>query len=415
MADMKPIGIDQTTGQKRQVDPTDSVVDNLGNQIQIALTRVGDYSGNLRNNTQVLFPWDENPVKLADPATVPTTGGSRAIAWSPNGEFLTLCNGFTPFIWNYQRAGTTFNLLSDPATLPGTSIDGCGWSPDGEFLAVLGGSLTIYQRSGTTFTKLADPATLPGSSPNQAGTSIAWSPNGEFLATCSTSSAPYINVYQRDGTTFTKLAAPATLPIFAAAAAWSPNGEYLAVSSGQPEYFVVYQLSGAGVNTVFTKLAAPATLPPAGASGFAAEIHWTSDSEFLGMAFANVGAPGFIVYQRSGTTFTKIADPATLPTGVDGIGFRWSPDDKFLAVGFNGIIGESLSIYQREGAVLTKLANPATEPTETCGGIVWSPDQQFLAIANASGSVARVSIYQTSKTMPSSGVLVINGVKRAGD
>ena len=57
MADIKPIGIDQTTGQQRPVADGDTV--NVGNEIEIAIKRVGDYSGG-SNQVQVLYPWNED-------------------------------------------------------------------------------------------------------------------------------------------------------------------------------------------------------------------------------------------------------------------------------------------------------------------------------------------------------------------
>jgi len=66
MADMKPIGIDQTTGQQRAVEDDDSLVDNLGNQIQLAITNVGDFSSNTRNNTRAVYQWNA-PEKITSP------------------------------------------------------------------------------------------------------------------------------------------------------------------------------------------------------------------------------------------------------------------------------------------------------------------------------------------------------------
>ena len=78
---MKPIGIDQTTGQQRPIASSDSVTDNIGDEIEIAVKQVGDFSGNLRNQVNVLFPWGD-PVKLADPATLPSGGNGRDGVWS---------------------------------------------------------------------------------------------------------------------------------------------------------------------------------------------------------------------------------------------------------------------------------------------------------------------------------------------
>jgi len=50
---MKLIGIDQTTGQQRVVLAADSIVGNVGYEVEIAVTQVGDYSGNTRNRVTV--------------------------------------------------------------------------------------------------------------------------------------------------------------------------------------------------------------------------------------------------------------------------------------------------------------------------------------------------------------------------
>ena len=42
----------------------------------------------------VLFPWTDTPVKLSDPENLPLSPG-RGIAWSPNGEFLTVARDNT--------------------------------------------------------------------------------------------------------------------------------------------------------------------------------------------------------------------------------------------------------------------------------------------------------------------------------
>jgi len=178
MADMKPLGIDQTTGQQRSVESNDSIVNNLGNQTELAITQTRDFSGNLRNNVRVLFPWS-NPTKLDNPATLPTNGGVGC-AWSPNNEFLAVSHTDAPRLTIYQRTGRTFNKLANPGALPsGSNALGLAWSHSGEFLAVANGpasspSILIYQRSGSTFTKLIDPSTLPAGT----GSDVDWSSKG---------------------------------------------------------------------------------------------------------------------------------------------------------------------------------------------------------------------------------------------
>ena len=65
-------------------------------KVDVAVTLFKDYSGDLNPRTVVLFPWTDTPVKLADPASLPLSPG-RGIAWSPNGEFLTVARNSTDY------------------------------------------------------------------------------------------------------------------------------------------------------------------------------------------------------------------------------------------------------------------------------------------------------------------------------
>ena len=140
----------------------------------------------------------------------------------------------------YQKSGTTFTKLADPAVMPVGACNSAAWSSDGEFMVVAHITtpfITIYQRSGTTFTKLADPLSLPAG----AGNGIAWSTDGEFLVVAHTTT-PFITIYQRSVTTFTKLANPAALPAGnGGSVAWSPNGEFLAVVHDIFPCLTIYQ------------------------------------------------------------------------------------------------------------------------------------------------------------------------------
>ena len=84
--------------------------------------------------------------------------------------------------------------------------------------------------------KLADPATLP------TGTArgCSWDSSGTYLAVAHDSS-PYITVYQRSGSTLTKLADPATLPVYAYGCSWGASGTYLAVAHDSSPYITVYK------------------------------------------------------------------------------------------------------------------------------------------------------------------------------
>jgi WD40 repeat protein len=168
-------------------------------------------------------------------------------------------------------------------------------------------------------------------------------------------------IYRRSGTTFTKLSDPATLPVAATwRSSWSPNGEYLAVPQAS-------------------------------------------------------NSPNLYIYQKSGTTFTLIADKNNLPSfptgGFGCLGTDWSPNGKYLAAVMDA--SPRLVIYEKSGNTFTKLPDPATIPTARCWGVAWTSNGEFLAVAQNSAT-RNLIVYQTGQTMPSSGVLRINGVIREG-
>jgi len=63
-------------------------------KVDVAVKLVKDYSGDLNPRTTVLFPWTDTPIKLSDPANLPLTPAGY-VAWSPNGEFLTVARDNT--------------------------------------------------------------------------------------------------------------------------------------------------------------------------------------------------------------------------------------------------------------------------------------------------------------------------------
>lgn len=330
---------------------------------------------------------------IANPSVLPDFS-ANSVAWSPNNEFLVLCFNGSPHIAIYQKSGTTFTRLSNPASLPAGNAEDVAWSPNGEFLACAHATspyVTIYQRSGSTFTKLADPGILP------TGNSrcLNWSLNGEFLAIAHNTS-PYITIYQRSGTTFTKLTDPGTLPPGNAfACVWSPNGEFLAVGYGSSPYITIYQRSG----STFTKLTGAggqfsSSLPAGSILG----LSWSPNGEFL--AVSSFTTPYILIYQVSGTTFTKLPNPTTLPPFA-AQNSSWTFNNEFLAVAHSTT--PYITIYQVSDTTFTKLPNPTTLPTGNALDCEWTSDGEILAIGHQGG--VKMSLYQTIVDMPSEGLL----------
>ena len=88
------------------------------------------------------------------------------------------------------------------------------------------------------------------------------------------------------------------------------------------------------------------------------------------LAVSHELSPFITIYKRSGDTFTKLSDPATLPTG-DGIGVSFSGDGTYLAMAH--ISTPYIAIYKRSGDTFTKLSNPSDLPTGDGVGVSFYP------------------------------------------
>jgi len=123
-----------------------------------------------------------------------------------------------------------------------------------------------------------------------------------------------------------------------------------------------------------TKLADPATLPTGVGYGC------TFDPTGTYLAVVHVNSPYITIYKRDGDTFTKLADPSTLPAG-NGYGCTFDPTGTYLAVAHG--TSPYITIYKRDGDTFTKLADPSTLPPNTGYGCAFDPTGTHLAVAHA--------------------------------
>ena len=87
------------------------------------------------------------------------------------------------------------------------------------------------------------------------------------------------------------------------------------------------------------------------------------------LSVAHNSSPFITIYKRSGDTFTKLSNPATLPPST-GRGVAFSSDDTYMAVAHS--TSPYITIYKRSGDTFTKLSNPATLPASTGRGVAFS-------------------------------------------
>jgi WD40 repeat protein len=236
-----------------------------------------------------------------------------AARFSPVGDVLAVGSVVTPYIHFYDNG----MKLSSPGTLPTSAVSDVAWSPDGARCAVAMGTspyIAIYKRFGSTYEKQTNPF---DSLPTSQARGCAWSDDGVYLAVA-TNSSPYNVWYKRSGEAYTKLTNPDSLPAGNAnGCAWAPSGAYLAVTHAVSPYLKVYK------RTADTLSVSGVTIPTIGASSAAFAGSWSADGVYLAMGIN--ASPYFIVLKRSGDTFTKIANPASLPSGtVSDISFSGS-------------------------------------------------------------------------------------------
>ena len=294
--------------------------------------------------------------RLPNPAYLPTAI-VRAVAFSPNGLFMSCGVSADPFHIMYKRSGDTFALYSFPSQR--NSVPSISWSPDSTYYAIGQGQspyLRCFKLTNDVFNEIAAPSTMPTAACN----SVSFSGTGAYLAFLSNGTTKLI-VYKRSADVLTAVSTiadqPAGNPI---RGCFSSDDTYLAVASNGAPYVTIYKRSG----DTFTKLANPAELPTGAASGAA----FTTGAGHL--AIVHAGAPYVTIYKRSGDTFTKLANPANLPT-AEAVSVAFTKDTNQLMLGATA--SPFIFIYRRSGDVFSKLANPASLPSTNPNGIAVFP------------------------------------------
>lgn len=356
---------------------------SLNNSILCPIQKTNDFSG-MESFLTPQYLWS-SPSKLSNPGTLPAAA-ANAVAWSPDGRFLAVGHGTSPFVTIYERSGTTLTKLTNPGTLPASTVNGLAWSPNSDFLCCAHTTtpfMTVYQRRGLNFTKLTDPGTLPAF----RGMSAAFSPNGEFLAVQAASIVPVgatINIYQMQGSTINFLTTTGGDNFVA----WSPDSQYLTTGTQSTNDAVIYQRAGTNFNLV----------PNPTASQYPLSAAWSPDGQFLALGLQ--ASPYIAIYQFSAGTFTLLSTPATIPSGAV-TGICWSFDGNSLAVAFAG--SPFMLIYTRSGTTFTANANPVSLPGTDGSSISFSPSNQFASIGIASSPF--INTYQTGSAMPATATL----------
>jgi WD40 repeat protein len=123
------------------------------------------------------------------------------------------------------------------------------------------------------------------------------------------------------------------------------------------------------------------------AINIATDLAFSYDDTYMAVAHNRTGAGdgtgcAFSVYKLSGGTYSKLADPADVPSGYYMNAVAWSPDAVYLAVGGTRAGSSTrMVIYKRSGDTFTKLTDPSDMPSGEVEDIAWTSEGGFLFLA----------------------------------
>lgn len=328
----------------------------------------------LNGRAVVRFDGTDDFMNLTAPFdVVPTnTSSVNACKFSPNGEYLVHLNSSTsPYIFIYKKNGNVYNKLANPSPLPPSTTYGCSWSPDSNYLVVnhaVTPFVSIYKRTDDTFTKLSNPVTIPNASSSGSG----WSNDGVYLGVSGGFSSPSnrFYVYKRSFDTFTKIADPATLPTTgdARAVEFSTNDSFVALASQNTPYIYFYSFNK--TTDTLTKLTDPTILP----TNEVFSVDWLDDQTCA----VGYGSSTIQIYQYNGTKFEQLT---TLNTGMAiSYALKYSRDKNYLAVA--GQLSPFMKVYSISGTTYTALSNPASLPLAQSRGVTWGLNDTSLVISH---------------------------------
>ena len=241
------------------------------------------------------------------------SGISFSAAFSPDNAILACAvrgSGTSGGIRIYTISNGVFTLKADAfsVTFPSFPYD-LTFSSDGVYLAAAFYSspyVKVYKRGeNNTFTELSNVNVLPSGS----GYSVAFSPDTNYLVV-GTFTENSLSVYKRTGDSFVKLNTATPVGDSTYGIAFSGDGSYFVKATRASPFLVFYKNNG---DDTFTKIANPASLPP----GQCNRVVTSSDGQYV-MATMDV-SPFVVVYKRTGAeSFTKLANPDVLPGGKSG-------------------------------------------------------------------------------------------------
>lgn len=273
---------------------------------------------------------------------------------------------------NFQAASileNSFNIMGNPNIIPPQESRAIAWSNDSSLLA-LGhkGSpyVTVYKRVLSNFTKLTGSSTPSGIG---EATGLSWSPNGSYLAVCYDLN-PFLDIYKLVDGELIKITNIPTLDLpngKCTSVSWSADSNILSVAHQLTPFLTNYLRTGDS----FTKSNLSNYTPT---SPFQ-DISWSNNGEFL--ICSQVLYPHIVLYKRVGNNLFYITFNGDLPKGPT-YSLSWDKKDQYLVAAHENY--PYLTIYKRSNDFFTKLQDPFILPNSECYSVSWSPNSDYFAI-----------------------------------
>ena len=333
-------------------------------------------TGVLNGKPIVRFDGVDDFLNMTAPLDIQPTAVSAvsAVSWSRTGNYLVHSN--TPTANIYKKTGNVFNKLADLSPMTGvTALNGTAWSTDDTYLALgtqNGTRIHIFKRSGDTFTRLTDPLTLP----NSTVYAVDFVDTLDGLYLVASGGGDRLFIYKMTSTdVFTLLTTVSALPDATQSTycKFSPSGKYLYVSANGGAFITFYQRSG----DTFTRLANPTTALAATSLG----ATWIDDENIV----VGITSAVHLAYSFDGTTFQQGASVGSYTASTNS---EFDPSKTYLAVATAS--SPFMRVYKRSGSTYTLLSTPASIPASTGRGVAWSPDGSYLAIAHTNAPFLQI-------------------------
>lgn len=289
-----------------------------------------------------------------------------AVAWSPNGQLLSI-----------QLQDGTVRIVQ-PAT--GTELARITgqhpiWSPDGKLIAVAladrktkANALVLVEA-----TTAKDVHRIP--SDGEVNT-VAWSPDGRLLATgLAIRSGDYLRTGEvkiievlsgKEITRVTNTSAVRSI-------AWSPDGRLLAVGSTSGEIRAIEAITWQDVDVAFQHL-----------GGELYSVSWSPDGRLL--AAATFSKTVWIFESTTGKEVARLASED------DSLATAWSPDSRWLAIGSKD--GKARIVDAATGREFARINHD-----HWVDAVAWSPDSRLLATGSRDSSVRIVDLDDSSELL----------------